>query len=103
MTSFLAHSISLTLVLCHAGVYVLNNVSTDRSLQDSWHGNGRNNRVVAIVIKDGDNWTRGHGCYNISKNELIYYFEIKFSLNSNIIKLWMDELRYFELSFFFFI
>ena len=59
VTSLLAHSVGLTLVLGHASVNLLNDIGSDRAGEDSRNGMGGSGGR-AILSKDGDGRSRGH-------------------------------------------
>jgi hypothetical protein len=60
MTSFVANSASLTLVLAHVGVYELNDIRTDWSLEHGWQRNGANGALAGFGV-NVDNRTSGRG------------------------------------------
>jgi hypothetical protein len=59
VTSLLAHSVRLTLVLGHASVNLLNDIGSDRAGEDSRNGVGSSGGR-AILAQDGDGRSRGH-------------------------------------------
>lgn len=59
MTSLLAHSIGLSLVLGDTGVNMLDNIRSDRAGEDSGDGVGSSRRRT-IFADDGDGRSRSH-------------------------------------------